>query len=55
MKSRSGCELSAKPTSANSAIIQLELGVVDIFLSLCRLEWQSGYHGFWIFLIFALV
>ncbi|KAI3869306.1 hypothetical protein MKX03_010736 [Papaver bracteatum] len=36
--------LTAKPSSADPAIIQLELGVVDIFVSLCRLEWQSGYQ-----------
>lgn len=38
------CRLTAKPSSADPAIIQLELGVVDIFVSLCRLEWQSGYQ-----------
>ncbi|KAI3909358.1 hypothetical protein MKW98_007882, partial [Papaver atlanticum] len=47
--------LSAKLTSANLDVIQLELGVVGIFLSLCRLEWQFGYHGLWIFWIFATV
>ncbi|OVA16559.1 RNA-processing protein [Macleaya cordata] len=34
----------AKPSLTDPAIIQLELGVVDIFVSLCRLEWQSGYQ-----------
>ncbi|KAK4750974.1 hypothetical protein SAY87_004456 [Trapa incisa] len=28
----------------DSATIQLELGLVDIFLSLCRFEWQAGYQ-----------
>ncbi|KAL3824933.1 hypothetical protein ACJIZ3_020962 [Penstemon smallii] len=26
------------------AIVQLELGLVDVFLGLCRLEWQAGYQ-----------
>lgn len=26
------------------AIVQVELSLVDIFLSLCRLEWQAGYQ-----------
>lgn len=26
------------------AILQKELGLVDIFLSLCRFEWQAGYQ-----------
>ncbi|KAI3941853.1 hypothetical protein MKW92_019794, partial [Papaver armeniacum] len=47
--------LSAKLTSANMDVIQLELVMVDIFINLCGLEWQSGYHGFWIFWIFAAV
>ncbi|KAI3863046.1 hypothetical protein MKW98_015504, partial [Papaver atlanticum] len=47
--------LSAELTSANLDVIQLELGVVGIFLSLCRLGWQFGYHGLWIFCIFAAV
>lgn len=25
-------------------LIQLELGLVDIFMSLCRFEWQAGYQ-----------
>ncbi|XP_057959622.1 uncharacterized protein LOC131152049 isoform X2 [Malania oleifera] len=28
----------------DSEIVQLELGLVDIFLSLCRFEWQAGYQ-----------
>lgn len=35
---------NAKPPSFDSAIVQLELGLVDIFLSLCRFEWQAGYQ-----------
>lgn len=35
---------TVKPASLDPAIIQLELGLVDIFLSLCRLEWQAGYQ-----------
>ncbi|RZC79592.1 hypothetical protein C5167_042773 [Papaver somniferum] len=47
--------LSAKLTSANLDVILLELGVVGIFLSLCRLGWQFGYHRLWIFWIFEAV
>ncbi|GMH12003.1 hypothetical protein Nepgr_013844 [Nepenthes gracilis] len=28
----------------DTAVIELELGVVDLFLSLCRFEWQAGYQ-----------
>ncbi|XP_010276297.1 PREDICTED: protein NRDE2 homolog [Nelumbo nucifera] len=35
---------TAKPPSMDPAIIQLELDVVDIFVSLCRFEWQAGYQ-----------
>ncbi|XP_022923904.1 protein NRDE2 homolog isoform X5 [Cucurbita moschata] len=34
---------TAKP-SVEHDLIQLELGLVDIFLSLCRFEWQAGYQ-----------
>lgn len=34
----------AELSSLDPAIIQLELGLVDIFLSLCRFEWQAGYQ-----------
>lgn len=30
--------------SADSSLVQLELGLVDIFLSYCRFEWQVGYQ-----------
>ncbi|XP_038687857.1 nuclear exosome regulator NRDE2 isoform X2 [Tripterygium wilfordii] len=30
--------------STDPAILQLELGLVDIFSSLCRFEWQAGYR-----------
>uniref|UniRef100_A0A2N9IK59 Uncharacterized protein n=1 Tax=Fagus sylvatica TaxID=28930 RepID=A0A2N9IK59_FAGSY len=33
---------SAEPP--DTAIVQLELGLVDIFFSLCRFEWQAGYQ-----------
>nr|KJB30256.1 hypothetical protein B456_005G134900 [Gossypium raimondii] len=33
---------TSKPT--DSAMVHLELGLVDIFLSLCRLEWQTGHQ-----------
>ncbi|XP_058722605.1 uncharacterized protein LOC131594475 isoform X2 [Vicia villosa] len=33
----------APDSSPDPAIIQLELRLVDIFLSLCRFEWQAGY------------
>lgn len=32
------------PTRPDQVLAELELGLVDIFLSLCRFEWQSGYH-----------
>ncbi|XP_060964582.1 uncharacterized protein LOC133033621 isoform X2 [Cannabis sativa] len=35
---------AAKSFSLDSAHVQLELGLVDIFLSLCRFEWQAGYQ-----------
>ncbi|XP_062093222.1 uncharacterized protein LOC133798764 isoform X2 [Humulus lupulus] len=35
---------AAKSFSLDSAQVQLELGLVDIFLSLCRFEWQAGYQ-----------
>ncbi|KAE8678347.1 hypothetical protein F3Y22_tig00111427pilonHSYRG00550 [Hibiscus syriacus] len=33
---------TSKP--ADSAMVHLELGLVDIFISLCRLEWQTGHQ-----------
>nr|XP_010917280.1 protein NRDE2 homolog isoform X1 [Elaeis guineensis] len=30
--------------SVDSSLVQLELGLVDIFASLCRFEWQTGYQ-----------
>ncbi|KAK9028148.1 hypothetical protein V6N11_067960 [Hibiscus sabdariffa] len=33
---------ASKP--ADSAMVHLELGLVDIFTSLCRLEWQTGHQ-----------
>lgn len=35
---------SDSATSIDQAIIQLELGLVDVFIGLCRLEWQAGYQ-----------
>lgn len=35
---------SGKPDSPDAATVQLELGLVDIFISLCRFEWQAGYR-----------
>ncbi|KAJ4959907.1 hypothetical protein NE237_019817 [Protea cynaroides] len=35
---------TVKPLSVDSSIVQLEHGLVDIFVSLCRLEWQAGYQ-----------
>ncbi|KAJ9162552.1 hypothetical protein P3X46_022316 [Hevea brasiliensis] len=35
---------NAKASSLDPAIVQLELGLVDVFLSLCRFEWQAGYQ-----------
>lgn len=34
---------TTKPSTLDPAAIELELGLVDIFLSLCRFEWQAGY------------
>ncbi|KAG6676062.1 hypothetical protein I3842_15G134600 [Carya illinoinensis] len=34
---------SAEKLSPDAATVQLELSLVDIFLSLCRFEWQAGY------------
>ncbi|KAM7471048.1 hypothetical protein LguiA_009231 [Lonicera macranthoides] len=31
-------------SSLDGAIVQQELGLVDIFVSLCRFEWQTGYQ-----------
>lgn len=31
-------------SSLDGAIVQQELGLVDIFVSLCRFEWQAGYQ-----------
>ncbi|XP_019179224.1 PREDICTED: protein NRDE2 homolog [Ipomoea nil] len=33
----------AMPVSLDPAIVKLEVGLVDIFMSLCRFEWQAGY------------
>ncbi|XP_030541167.2 nuclear exosome regulator NRDE2 isoform X2 [Rhodamnia argentea] len=30
--------------SHDPAIVQLELGLVEVFISLCRFEWQAGYR-----------
>lgn len=42
------CWLQAHPsgnaTSVDPAVVQLEIGLVDVFLGLCRLEWQAGYQ-----------
>ncbi|XP_057446756.1 uncharacterized protein LOC130738675 isoform X2 [Lotus japonicus] len=35
---------AADPSSPDPVIVQLELGLVDIFLNLCRFEWQAGYR-----------
>ncbi|KAG6498103.1 hypothetical protein ZIOFF_046012 [Zingiber officinale] len=35
---------SASLQSVDSSFVQLELGLVDIFLSYCRFEWQVGYQ-----------
>ncbi|KAJ8554076.1 hypothetical protein K7X08_024754 [Anisodus acutangulus] len=34
----------ANSPSVDPAIVRLELGLVDTFLSLCRFEWQAGYR-----------
>ncbi|XP_058078223.1 uncharacterized protein LOC131226646 [Magnolia sinica] len=33
-----------KQQSTDPAFVQLELGLVDVFISLCRFEWQAGYQ-----------
>lgn len=35
---------SDSATTIDPAIVQLELGLVDVFIGLCRLEWQAGYQ-----------
>ncbi|XP_042501686.1 nuclear exosome regulator NRDE2 [Macadamia integrifolia] len=35
---------TVKPLSVDSSVVQLEQGLVDIFVSLCRFEWQAGYQ-----------
>lgn len=35
---------TVKPLSVDSSIVQLEHCLVDIFVSLCRFEWQAGYQ-----------
>ncbi|XP_052722907.1 uncharacterized protein LOC108345693 isoform X3 [Vigna angularis] len=42
--SRQQVPQGADPSSSDPAIVELELGLVDIFLSLCRFEWQAGYR-----------
>ncbi|XP_061988537.1 uncharacterized protein LOC133707006 [Rosa rugosa] len=42
MHSRQVCQ--GEKSSPDPAIVQLELGLVDIFLSYCRFEWQVGYQ-----------
>ncbi|CAN6279845.1 unnamed protein product [Urochloa humidicola] len=32
------------PKSPSSSLAQLELGLVDIFVNLCRFEWQTGHR-----------
>ncbi|GAB2286590.1 hypothetical protein Dimus_020987 [Dionaea muscipula] len=32
------------PPHQDSAVVELELGLVDLFLSLCHFEWQAGYR-----------
>jgi len=29
--------------SKSSSIVQLEVGLLDIFFNLCRFEWQTGH------------
>lgn len=41
--SRQGLQ-ATKPFSSEQEIVQLELGLVDTFVSFCRFEWQSGYQ-----------
>ncbi|KAL2930512.1 Protein NRDE2-like protein [Bienertia sinuspersici] len=35
---------TVEQSSPETVDSDLELGIVDIFLSLCRFEWQAGYH-----------
>ncbi|KAL6911563.1 hypothetical protein ACP4OV_000368 [Aristida adscensionis] len=35
---------NADPRASNSSLVQLELGLVDIFVNLCRFEWQTGHR-----------
>ncbi|XP_072977344.1 uncharacterized protein [Typha angustifolia] len=42
----SACDKLSRQDSQTkeSSLVQLETGLVDIFLSLCRFEWQTGYQ-----------
>ncbi|XP_077230808.1 uncharacterized protein LOC143863910 [Tasmannia lanceolata] len=35
---------TAKSQVTDPILVQLELGLVDVFISLCRFEWQTGYQ-----------
>ncbi|KAL8464762.1 hypothetical protein ACS0TY_034316 [Phlomoides rotata] len=44
MKQHRQAHPAGNATSVDPAIVQLEIGLVDVFLGLCRLEWQTGYQ-----------
>ncbi|PIN25545.1 hypothetical protein CDL12_01738 [Handroanthus impetiginosus] len=44
IKQHRQAHLSGNANPVDPAIVQLELGLVDVFLGLCRLEWQAGYQ-----------
>ncbi|XP_062221847.1 uncharacterized protein LOC133921113 isoform X2 [Phragmites australis] len=35
---------NSDPKASYSSLVQLELGLVDIFVNLCRFEWQTGHR-----------
>ncbi|CAA0818108.1 Unknown protein [Striga hermonthica] len=44
IKQHRQAQQSGSAIPLDQATVQLELGLVDIFLALCRLEWQAGYQ-----------
>lgn len=44
LKYRLTVNQTATAHSVDPDVVQTELGIVDIFLSLCRFEWQAGYQ-----------
>lgn len=43
-RQRSQAYRTADASSIDPTTVQLEFGLVDVFISLCRFEWQAGYQ-----------